>query len=156
MKKEHETMMPTPAELRERWALEDQPKLIDVDWEGYLAERRRFGLDRSLARSYEHGVYQLEKSLRKHKARKLKERRRALEMKISEDYWGTKPPRSANRGVKELLSVSKSFDPIWVDYEDKTAFFDESEKLIPTPKKRVWYHQTPQIRGRTFGFIFTE
>ena len=97
MKEEHEEI-PTPAQLRERWALEDQPKLIDVDWEGYLAERRRFGLDRSLARSHEYGVYQLKKSLRKHEARKRKERQRALELKISKYYWGTKPPRSANRG----------------------------------------------------------
>ena len=29
----------------------------------------------------------------------------------------------------------ESFDPIWVDYEDKTVFFDESEKLIPTPEE---------------------
>jgi hypothetical protein len=63
---------------------------------------------------------------------------------------------ASERRVKELLSVSQSFDPIWVDYEDKTAFFDESEKMLPTPKKRVWYHQTPQILGRTFGFIFRE
>ena len=100
MKEEHEEI-PTPAELRERWALEDQPKLIDVDWDGYLAERRRFGLDRSLARSYEYGVYQLKKSLRKDEARKRKERLRALQMKISEDYWGAKLSisTSAIRGI---------------------------------------------------------
>ena len=62
---------------------------------------------------------------------------------------------ASERRVKELLSVSESFDPIWVDgCQGKTAFFDESEKLVPTPKKRVWYHQTPQILGRTYGFIF--
>ena len=71
-----------------------------------------------------------------------------------EPLW--REPGESERRVKELLSVSESFDPIWVDYEDKTVFFDESEKLIPTPKKGVWYHQTPQIRGRTFGFIFKQ
>lgn len=55
---------------------------------------------------------------------------------------------------ERLLRGKHAFDPIWVDYEDKPAFFDESEKLVPTPKKRVWYHQTPQILGRTYGFIF--
>ena len=72
-----------------------------------------------------------------------------------EPLW-YRDPGASERRVEELLSVSESFDPIWVDYEDKTVFFDESEKLIPTPKKRVWYRQTPQIRGRTFGFIFKE
>ena len=68
--------------------------------------------------------------------------------------WWYRDVGASERRAKELLPVSKSFDPIWVDYEDKTAFFDESEKLVPTPKKRVWYHQTPQILGRTYGFIF--
>ena len=56
---------------------------------------------------------------------------------------------------KILLSDDLSFNPIWEDrYQDKIALFDESEKLVPAPKKRVWYHQTPQILGRTYGFIF--
>ena len=93
--------IPTPAELRERWALEDQPKLIDVDWEGYLAERRRFGLDKSLIFHCEYGLYQLQKTLRNHSARERKERRRALQMQISEDYWGAKLSTSTSpiRGI---------------------------------------------------------
>ena len=46
---------------------------------------------------------------------------------------------ASERRAKELLPVSKSFDPIWVEevrrQKGKTAFFDESEKLVP-PKKR--------------------
>jgi hypothetical protein len=92
--------IPTPAELRERWALEDQ-RLITLDWEAHLAERRRFGLDRSLAYMYEHGLYQLQKTLRNHNTRKRKERRRALQVKISEDYWGAKLSMSTStvRGI---------------------------------------------------------
>ena len=82
------TGIPTPAELRARYFVEDQPKLITLDWEACLAERKRFGLDRSPAISYEYGLYQLQKTLRNHSTRERKERRRALEMKISEDYWG--------------------------------------------------------------------
>jgi len=89
MKEErNEIKIPTPAELRARYLVEDQPKPITFDWEEYRAERRRFGLDTSLARSYEYGVYQLEKTLHREWRREEKLRRRRLEMKISEDYWG--------------------------------------------------------------------
>ena len=89
MKEErNEIKIPTPAELRARYLAEDQPKPITIDWEEYLAERRRFGLDTSLARSYEYGLYQLEKTLHREARRAEKLRRRRLEMKISEDFWG--------------------------------------------------------------------
>jgi len=90
MKEEHEKI-PTPAELRERWALEDQPKPITIDWDNWRLEIRRQNMMGA------HGV--LAEFLRERKARKREKRRRALEMKISKYYWGTKPPRSANRGI---------------------------------------------------------
>jgi hypothetical protein len=57
---------------------------------------------------------------------------------------------ASERRVKELLSVRQSYEPFFVGFQDATASFDKSEKLVPAPKK------TPQIRGRTFGFIFKE
>ena len=93
MLEEHEEI-PTPAELRERWALEDQPKPITIDWDNWRLEIRRQIRRQNMMGA--HGV--LAEFLREREARKREKRRRALEMKISEDYWGTKPPRSANRG----------------------------------------------------------
>jgi len=97
MKKEHENVIPTPAELRARYLVEDQPKPITIDWEEYRAERR-FGSE-----------HLLRKTLEREAKRRREERRRELEMKISEDF-----------------------------HSARNAIFDESKKLLTRPKKK-WY-----------------
>ena len=98
MRKKHENMILTPDKLREKYELEDGPQLIELDWEGYLIERRLFDVDTIHYRRDEHDLYRFRKSQRKDYYEMLKDRQRKLEMKISEDYWSAKPPMSPIRG----------------------------------------------------------
>jgi hypothetical protein len=101
MKKEHENMILTPDELRERYELEDgPPRLLRAPT---LLEIRKERIESGFYLPYgpEREARQVEwcwKTLRNLNSGTRKQRRRELEMKISEDYWSAKPPMSPIQG----------------------------------------------------------
>jgi hypothetical protein len=102
MKKEHENVIPTPAELRVRHELAYRTSLIEVrvaDLKGRFVQQKDGG-------RYAHP---LRKGLEREAKERREERRRELEMKISEDF-----------------------------HSARNAIFDESKKLLTRPKKK-WY-----------------
>jgi hypothetical protein len=91
--REHENVILTPAELRKKYELEDgaqrllrPPTLLEM-----RKEARESGRYLPYGEEIQEPILVLN-------ARRWRQRRRELEMKISEDYWSAKPPMSPIQG----------------------------------------------------------